>query len=177
MVEQIHLLSKEVIRLRGQLIVYPQPARDVPTHNLPPQPHRTPITRRRLSYVEGYGQNEKEPPKQRPHSLAWEHSHRPTVPLKSEHSHRVHISHCGREISHHSRCSMLDSSSSSDLHREKPWKRDEENSRHHQPDHQKQVEGSSLSKRVLETKVPNEYLSIKMNLDNYNGLTDPQEHI
>ena len=123
MVEQIHLLSKEVIRLRGKFTVHPQPARDVPAHNLPPQPHRTPITRRCLNYVKGYGQNEEEPPKQRSHSLARECSHRPTVPLKSEHSHRVHTSHHGRERSHHSRCSMLDSSSSYDLHRERPRKR------------------------------------------------------
>ncbi|KAH8480366.1 hypothetical protein H0E87_030575 [Populus deltoides] len=79
MVEQIHLLSKEVIRLRGQITVHPQPARDVPAYNLPPRPHR--IARRCLSYIEGYGQNEEEPPKQRSHSLARECSHRPTIPL------------------------------------------------------------------------------------------------
>jgi len=39
------------------------------------------------------------------------------------------------------------------------------------------VEGSSLSKRVLEIKVSKEYISAKMNLDNYDGLTDPREHI
>jgi hypothetical protein len=39
------------------------------------------------------------------------------------------------------------------------------------------VEGSPLSKRVLEVKVPKEYLSAKMNLDKYDGLTDPREHI
>ena len=163
--------------MRGQLTVHPQPTRDVPTHNLPPQPHRTPIARRCLSYVEGYGQNEKEPPKQRSHSLGREHLHHPTVPLKSEHSHRVHTSHRGRERSHHSHCSMLDSSSSSDLHRERPRKEVEENSRHHQPDHQYQVEGSSLSKRVLKAKVPKECLSVKTNLDNHDGLTDPRERI
>jgi hypothetical protein len=35
------------------------------------------------------------------------------------------------------------------------------------------VEGSSLSKRVLEAKVSKEYISAKMSLDNYNGLIDP----
>jgi len=39
------------------------------------------------------------------------------------------------------------------------------------------VEGSPMSKKVLEAKVLKEYLSAKMNLDSYNGLTDPQEHI
>jgi proline racemase len=55
MAEQICLLSKEVVRLRGQLMVHPQLAHDVPTHILPPQPQRTPVTRRHLNYVEGYG--------------------------------------------------------------------------------------------------------------------------
>ncbi|KAJ6947402.1 hypothetical protein NC651_001940 [Populus alba x Populus x berolinensis] len=36
MTEQICLLFKEVIRLRGHLIVHPQPAHDVPAHNVPP---------------------------------------------------------------------------------------------------------------------------------------------
>ncbi|KAJ6951740.1 hypothetical protein NC653_041016 [Populus alba x Populus x berolinensis] len=35
MAEQICLLSKEVIRLRGQLTVHPQPHHDVPARNLP----------------------------------------------------------------------------------------------------------------------------------------------
>jgi hypothetical protein len=35
------------------------------------------------------------------------------------------------------------------------------------------MEGSSLSKRVLEAKVPREYLSIKINLDSYDRLTNP----
>jgi len=52
------------------------------------------------------------------------------------------------------------------------------------------MEGSPISKRVLEVKVRKEYLSVvsevkvrkeylsvKMNLDKYDGLTDPQEHI
>jgi hypothetical protein len=39
------------------------------------------------------------------------------------------------------------------------------------------VEGSPLSKRVLEVKVPKEYLSAKMNLDKYDELTNPREHI
>jgi hypothetical protein len=34
-----------------------------------------------------------------------------------------------------------------------------------------------MSKKVLEAKVPKKYLSTKMNLDSYNGLTDPREHI
>jgi hypothetical protein len=37
MTEQIRLLSKEVIRLRGQIPTHSQPAHDVPTHILPPQ--------------------------------------------------------------------------------------------------------------------------------------------
>jgi len=53
----------------------------------------------------------------------------------------------------------------------------EEDSRHHRPAHQYQVEDSSLSKRVLEAKVPMEYLSAKMSLDKYDGLIDPREHI
>jgi hypothetical protein len=39
------------------------------------------------------------------------------------------------------------------------------------------MEGSTLSKRVLEVKVPKEYLSVKMNLDKYDGLTNPREYI
>jgi hypothetical protein len=39
------------------------------------------------------------------------------------------------------------------------------------------VEGFPLFKRVLEVKVPKEYLSAKMNMDKYDGLTNPREHI
>ena len=39
------------------------------------------------------------------------------------------------------------------------------------------MEGSPLYKRVQEAKVPKEYLSVKMSLDTYDGLTDPREHI
>jgi len=38
MAEQIRLLSEEVIRLRGQLTVHPQPLHDVLVCDLPPQP-------------------------------------------------------------------------------------------------------------------------------------------
>lgn len=66
MTEQIRSLSKEVIGLRGQIPTHSQPPHDVPTHILPPQPQRTPIAQRRLSYVEEYEQKEEEP--QRCHS-------------------------------------------------------------------------------------------------------------
>ncbi|KAL9403032.1 hypothetical protein Peur_000004 [Populus x canadensis] len=79
MVEQICLLSKEVVRLRVQLTVHPQPHHNVPAYNLPPQPQRTPITRRRLSYVEGYRKNKEEPPKRRSRSPIREHSYCPKI--------------------------------------------------------------------------------------------------
>jgi hypothetical protein len=55
MAKQIRLLSKEVIKLKGQIPVHPQPAHDVLAYILPPQPQKTSITRRRLCYAEGYG--------------------------------------------------------------------------------------------------------------------------
>jgi len=177
MVKQIRLLSKVVIKLRRQLTVHPQPAQDVPTHILPPQPQKTPITRKRLSYVEGYRQNEEEPPRNCSRSPTRERSHRPKVLVRSEHSHIVQTSHHGKERVHHFHRSMLDSFSSSGSHRERPRKKAKKNSRHHQPTHQYQMEGSTLSKRVLEVKVPKEYLSAKMNLDKYDGLTNPREYI
>ena len=89
MVEHICLLSKEVIGLRGQLTVHPQPAHDIPTHVLQPQPQRTPVAWRRLSYAEGYAQNEEEPPRCHSCSPTRERSHHPTVPVRSEHSRKV----------------------------------------------------------------------------------------
>jgi len=138
---------------------------------------KTPIARRHLSYVEGYGQNEEEPPRHHSRSPTQERSHRPKVPVRSEHSHIVQTSHHGKERVHHFHRSMLDSFSSSGSHRERPRKKAKKNSRHHQPTHQYQMEGSTLSKRVLEVKVPKEYLSAKMNLDKYDGLTNPREYI
>jgi len=136
MVEQICLLSKEVIRLRGQLTIHPQPAHDVRTHVLEPQPQRTPVAWRRLSYAEGYAQNEEEPPRCCSRSPTRECSHHPTVAMRSEHSCKIQTSHRGREESHHSCCSMLNSSSSSGSHWERPRRKAEENSRHHQLAHQ-----------------------------------------
>jgi len=63
MTEQIRLLSKEVIGLRRKIPTHSQPAHDVPTHILPPQPQRTPIAHRCLNYVEEYEQKEEEPPR------------------------------------------------------------------------------------------------------------------
>jgi hypothetical protein len=34
-----------------------------------------------------------------------------------------------------------------------------------------------LSKRVLNTRLPKDYISIKMSLKNYNGLTDLRKHV
>ncbi|KAJ6963394.1 hypothetical protein NC652_001882 [Populus alba x Populus x berolinensis] len=53
--EQIHLLSKKVIRLRGKMPTHSQPAHYVPTHILPPQPQKTHVAQRCISYVEEYG--------------------------------------------------------------------------------------------------------------------------
>ncbi|KAJ6951741.1 hypothetical protein NC653_041017 [Populus alba x Populus x berolinensis] len=72
---------------------------------------------------------------------------------------------------------MLDSSISFGSYQERPRRRDGESSWHHQPTHQYQVEGSPLSKRFLEAKVPKEYLSVKMSLDKYDGLIDLREYI
>ncbi|KAJ6947261.1 hypothetical protein NC651_001834 [Populus alba x Populus x berolinensis] len=54
-IEQIHLLSKNVIKLRGKMSTLSQPTHYVPTHILPPQPQKTHATQRRISYVEEYG--------------------------------------------------------------------------------------------------------------------------
>lgn len=34
-----------------------------------------------------------------------------------------------------------------------------------------------LSKQVLHTRIPKEYISIKMTLNNYDGLANPREHV
>jgi len=141
------------------------------------QPQRTFVAQRCLSYLEEYRQNEEEPLRHRSYSPTQEHSRHPTIPLQSEHSCRAHTSHHERERSHHSHRPILDSSSSSDSHQQWPRKRIKEGSWHHHLVHQYQVEGSPMSKKVLEAKVLKEYLSAKMNLDSYNGLTDPREHI
>ncbi|KAH8518370.1 hypothetical protein H0E87_000278 [Populus deltoides] len=86
MVEQIRLLSEEVVRLRVQLTVHPQPHHNILAHNLPLQPQRTLIARRRLSYVKGYGHNKEEPLRRRSRSPTREHSYCPTIPVRSEHS-------------------------------------------------------------------------------------------
>lgn len=41
----------------------------------------------------------------------------------------------------------------------------------------RQVRGSSLSKQVLNTQIPRDYIFTKISLDNYNGLTDLREHV
>jgi len=122
-------------------------------------------------------QNKREPLRCLSRSPTREHSHHPIVPLRSEHSCKNQTSHHRREKDHPSHRSMLDSSSSSGPHRERYRKRVEEVSEHHRPAHQYQMEGSLLSKRVQEARVPKEYLSAKMSLDTYDGLTDPWEHI
>jgi len=38
-----------------------------------------------------------------------------------------------------------------------------------------QVRGSPLPRRVLNTRIPRDYFSIKMSLDNYDGLVDSRE--
>ena len=54
-IEQIHLLSKEVIRLRGKMPTFSEPAHYIPTHILPPQPQKTHVAQRCISYVVEYG--------------------------------------------------------------------------------------------------------------------------
>jgi hypothetical protein len=87
----------------------------------------------KLGSNKGYGQNEEESPRRRSHSPTQERSHYATVPVRSEHSCRVQTSHRRREKHRHSHHSMLNSSSSSGPYQERPRRRVEENSRHHQP--------------------------------------------
>jgi len=35
----------------------------------------------------------------------------------------------------------------------------------------------SLSKRILSTRLPKYYISMKTSLDNYDGLVDPRKHV
>jgi hypothetical protein len=40
-----------------------------------------------------------------------------------------------------------------------------------------QIRDSYLSKCVLKTRIPRDYIAIKITLDNYDGLTDLREHV
>jgi hypothetical protein len=40
-----------------------------------------------------------------------------------------------------------------------------------------QWKGSSLSKQVLNTQLPEDYISIKISMDNYDGLVYPRERV
>jgi len=40
-----------------------------------------------------------------------------------------------------------------------------------------QIRSSPLAKQVLDTRILRDFITIKMNLDNYNGLINPRDHV
>jgi len=40
-----------------------------------------------------------------------------------------------------------------------------------------EIQDFLLSRRVLHTRIPNYYISTKMNLDNYDGFANPKKHV
>jgi hypothetical protein len=40
-----------------------------------------------------------------------------------------------------------------------------------------QMRSSPLTKQVLDTRILRDFIAIKMNLDNYNGLINPRDHV